>query len=215
MKYTLAIFDLDGTLLNTLDDLADSCNYVLQKFNFPTRTLQEIKSFVGNGIPKLIERALPQDTDKNIFDKVLQEFIEYYKKNSANKTRPYDGIIETLTSLKQKNILIAVNTNKQEQAALTVCKNYFGNLIDIIQGAIDGKPLKPDPFGINSILEKTQVSKSNAIYIGDSDTDILTANNSNLDFITCTWGFREKDFLLSKGAKNLIDNPKQILDFFN
>lgn len=206
----LVIFDMDGTILNTLDDMTDSCNFILQKYGFPLHTIDEVKYFVGNGIPKLIERALPSDVDKETFDNVLADFIQYYELHSADKTRPYDGVIDLIQSLKNHGYMIAVNTNKVESAAIELCKTYFPNLFDIISGSRKGMPPKPAPDGVYEILERANVTKEEAVFIGDSDVDLQTGINAGTDVIGVDWGFRGADFLKSQGATNIAMQPKDV-----
>ena len=212
MKFKLAIFDMDGTILNTLDDMTDSCNYILQKYNYPTHELNEIKFMVGNGIPKLIERALPQGTDKETFDKVLADFIEYYGKHCADKTRPYDGIIDCIKTLKKNGIKIAVNTNKVESAAIDLCNDYFPELFDVISGSRPGMPPKPDPAGIYEILQRAGIDGKDACFIGDSDVDVACGLNAKLDVIGVDWGFRGEDFLHQHGADTVVKTPSELAD---
>ena len=200
MKYKLVIFDLDGTILNTIDDLADSCNVILQKNGFPVHTTEEIKYMVGNGIPKLIERALPPHTDKSTFEKVLSEYIEYYDSHCAIKTAPYEGIIEAISELKKHGIRVAVNTNKIQSAAEILCQRYFPGLFDIIAGGASDIPPKPAPDGVLKILREEKILPENALYIGDSDVDVATGKNAGIDEIGVDWGFRGEAFLREHGA---------------
>lgn len=211
MKYDLMIFDLDGTILNTLDDLADSCNEILKRNHFPVHTNEEIKYMVGNGIPKLIERALPTAVTKEEYQKVLKEFIDYYETHSAIKTAPYPQMVETLTALKQKGIKLAVNTNKLHEAAVELCKHYFPGIFDVISGGRLGQEPKPAPIGVNFILEKTGIPKNRAVFVGDSDVDIQTGKNSGIDAIGVAWGFRGEAFLREKGATNIVKICTELL----
>lgn len=216
MKYKLAIFDLDGTILNTLDDLADSCNHVLEEFNFPTYSTEKIKYFVGNGVPKLIERAVPDGIRNPDYEKVLKRFIEYYEKNSSIKTRPYDGITDLLNKLKQNNVLLAVNTNKIEEAAVILCNKYFPGIFSFISGGKKQHKPKPSVDGFNEIFSKTNgISLNECVHIGDSDVDIHTGQNAGIDAIGVSWGFRGKDFLLANGAKSVVDNCDELFDLFS
>ncbi|MCI5606987.1 MAG: HAD family hydrolase [Spirochaetia bacterium] len=214
MKYELAIFDLDGTILNTIDDLADSMNATLEKFNFPTHPVEKVKYMVGNGIPKLVERAVPDGKNNPKYSDVLSSFINYYEKHSTIKTAPYNGMIETLLHLKSIGVKLAVNSNKLESAVIPLCKKYFPEIFDYISGGHLNQPPKPDPSGVNIILKKSEIERTKAVYIGDSDVDIQTAKNAEIDEIACSWGFRGSDFLKDKGAKIIIDTPKDILNFF-
>lgn len=212
MKYKLAIFDMDGTILNTIDDLAASLNYVLEKSGFPARTMDEVISFIGNGLRKLIERGVPEGTDSETVDKVLADFKEYYVVHCADKTVPYDGIIELLGNLRRNGCLTAVVSNKADDAVQELCRKYFDGLFDYAVGERSGILRKPAPDSVNEVLEKLNVSRENAVYIGDSDVDIKTAENAGMDSIIVEWGFRERDFLLKKGAKTIVSAPEEIED---
>lgn len=208
----IVIFDLDGTLLNTLDDLADSTNYALSKFGYPTRTIEEVRQFVGNGVAKLIERAIPDGKNNPNFEKCLSIFKENYAQNMYNKTAPYNGIIEMLSNLKSKGIKIAVVSNKFDLAVKELCKKYFEGFIDFAAGENEalGINKKPAPDTVLSVLRKFSFSPEDAIYVGDSDVDIMTAKNSHMPCISVTWGFRDEKFLLESGATILINAPSEI-----
>lgn len=211
MKKTV-IFDLDGTLLNTLDDLADSTNYALSKFGYPTRTIDEVRQFVGNGVAKLIERAIPEGKNNPNFEKCLAIFKENYAQNMYNKTAPYNGIIEMLSNLKSKGIKIAVVSNKFDLAVKELCKKYFEGFIDFAAGENEAQGIKkkPAPDTVISVLNEFNFAPEDAVYVGDSDVDIMTAKNSNMPCISVTWGFRDKKFLLENGATILINAPSEI-----
>lgn len=208
----IVIFDLDGTLLNTLDDLADSTNYALSKFGYPTRTIEEVRQFVGNGVAKLIERAIPDGKNNSNFEKCLNIFKENYAQNMYNKTAPYNGIIEMLSNLKSKGIKIAVVSNKFDLAVKELCKKYFEGFIDFAAGENEalGINKKPAPDTVLSVLRKFSFSPEDAVYVGDSDVDIMTAKNSKMPCISVTWGFRDEKFLLKSGATILINTPSEI-----
>lgn len=206
------IFDLDGTLLNTLDDLADSTNYALAKFGYPTRTIEEVRQFVGNGVAKLIERAIPEGKNNPNFEKCLSIFKENYAQNMYNKTAPYNGIIEMLSNLKSKGIKIAVVSNKFDLAVKELCKKYFEGFIDFAAGENEAQGIKkkPAPDTVISVLNEFNFAPKDAVYVGDSDVDIMTAKNSKMPCISVTWGFRDKKFLLENGATILINAPSEI-----
>lgn len=208
----IVIFDLDGTLLNTLDDLADSTNYALSKFGYPTRTIEEVRQFVGNGVAKLIERAIPDGKNNSNFEKCLSIFKENYAQNMYNKTAPYNGIIEMLSNLKSKGIKIAVVSNKFDLAVKELCKKYFEGFIDFAAGENEAQGIKkkPAPDTVISVLTEFNFSPEDAIYVGDSDVDIMTAKNSHMPCISVTWGFRDEKFLLENGATILINAPSEI-----
>ena len=206
------IFDLDGTLLNTLDDLADSTNYALSRFGYPTRTIEEVRQFVGNGVAKLIERAIPEGKNNPNFEKCLAIFKENYAQNMYNKTAPYNGIIEMLSNLKSKGIKIAVVSNKFDLAVKELCKKYFEGFIDFAAGENEAQGIKkkPAPDTVISVLNEFNFASEDAVYVGDSDVDIMTAKNSKMPCISVTWGFRDEKFLLENGATILINTPSEI-----
>lgn len=212
MKYKLAIFDLDGTILNTLDDLADSCNAVLKTYNMPLHTYEEIRFMVGNGIPKLVERAVPQGKENPLYEKVLESYIEYYEKHCAEKTCPYDGILNALMQMKNAGMKVAVNTNKVSQAAQDLCCHYFNGIFDYICGSSPDIPVKPAPEGVNKILNQSGIKKEDTVYIGDSDVDIQTGKNAGIDVISVAWGFRGETFLQEHCASCIVQNTQQLLE---
>ena len=209
------IFDMDGTLLNTLEDLMISTNYALSQFNYPTHTLEEIRFFVGNGVAKLIERAIPNGVNNLNYEKCLEIFKAHYAKNMYNHTSVYDGISEMLENLKNKGIKTAVVSNKFDLAVKELSKKYFGNLIDIAIGENEkaGIKKKPAPDTVFEVLNLMNLKSEDAIYIGDSDVDIMTAKNSNMPCISVTWGFRDREFLIKNNATIIVDKPKEILQY--
>lgn len=211
MKYQLAVFDLDGTILNTLEDLRDSVNYALAAEGFPGHTLQEIRDFVGNGIRKLIDRAVPKNTPAEQADKVFDIFKEYYGRHCADKTKPYEGIPELLKELKKTGMRLAVISNKADYAVKILCDRYFPGIFDAAYGARENIEKKPAPAAVFNLLKEFSIHKENAVYIGDSEVDIKTAENAGMDMIIVTWGFREKMVLLQNGAENLVSSPEEIL----
>ena len=216
MKYSLAIFDMDGTILNTLTDMTDSLNEILSKYELPLHTIDEVKFMVGNGIPKLIERAIPDGRSNVNFDKILADFIAYYEKHCAVKTAPYDGVVDCIKALRAAGLKIAVNTNKVEPAAIALCDDYCPGLFDIISGSRPGMPPKPAPDGIYEILSRAGMDgKSDgqrAVFIGDSDVDMQTGMNAGLDVIGVDWGFRGKKFLEEHGAKTIVMNAAELTE---
>lgn len=219
MKYSLVIFDMDGTILNTLDDMTDSINHILTLHNLPNHKIDDVKYMVGNGIPKLVERAVPNGKENPEYDVILKEFIEYYASHSAIKTAPYEGIVECIKKLHHNGIKIAVNTNKVESAAITLCDDYFPNLFDIISGSKKGIPPKPAPDGIYEILDRAKMSleevqkNHSAVFIGDSDVDMQTGMNAGLDVIGVDWGFRGRKFLEENEAPFIVDNADELFNF--
>ena len=211
--YKLAIFDLDGTLLNTIGDLAESCNYALKMCGYEPHPVSAYNFFVGNGIMKLFERALPEDArDAKTLREMKEYFLWHYEKNNNIYTKPYDGIIELLNRLKKENYMLAVASNKYQEATEAIVKNYFKD-IDFIKvlGQREGIPIKPNPYIINEILSAANVKASETVYIGDSGVDADTATNvDSLSFIAATWGFRPKKELEEHGAKLFANSPEDV-----
>lgn len=210
MKYKLVIFDLDGTLLDTLNDLADSTNHALQAFGLPQRSVDEVRHFVGNGIHKLIERAVPADCSGETVEQVFAEFKAWYAVHCNDKTRAYDGIMELLSSLRREGVRTAVVSNKADFGVQTLCKTYFSGLLDVAVGQRDGIRIKPYADSVDEVLRLLKVDRQTAVYVGDSDVDIDTAKNARLDCISVTWGFRSRQFLLDHGAQVLADTPEAL-----
>lgn len=210
MKYKLAIFDLDGTILDTLEDLTDGVNFALSECGYPVRTITEIRSFVGNGIRKLIERALPTGIPETEADRVHAVFAPYYKAHCDVKTKPYDGIPEMLQALRDAGILTAVLSNKGDFAVQPLVRQYFPDLFTIAFGERSGIPRKPAPDAVFEILERLGVQKSDAVYIGDSNVDIETARNAGLACICVDWGFRDREQLIAAGADTIVSAPEEL-----
>ena len=203
------IFDLDGTLLYTLDDLYYATNYALNCVNRPKRTHEEIRQFVGNGIQKLIQRALDNKYTVDELNSCLDIFINYYSQNAQMHTKPYDGILNVLDFLKNHNISIAVNSNKYDSAVKKLCKSYFDSYINLAIGETNDCPKKPSPVGANKILKEFGCNKENAIYVGDSLVDIKTANNAGILCISVSWGYCNKD-ILKKNNEIVVDNCDEL-----
>lgn len=204
------IFDMDGTILNTLDDLSDALEYTFDHFHLPRRTVDEVRQFVGNGIHKLIERAVPENTPKDDIEKVFNFYVDYYKEHSLIKTRPYEGILELIKQLRNVGYMTAVVSNKKDAAVKDLCKKLFDGLFDMALGDTDGIRLKPERDMIDMVLNELNVSCEEAIYVGDSEVDIKTARNSNLKCISVTWGFRERELIESIGTDYIVDTPEEI-----
>lgn len=210
-KYSLAIFDLDGTILNTLDDLAASVNAALAACALPLRSTDEVRSFVGNGIRKLIERSVPAGTPDSVTDNVFARFKEHYAIHCADRTAPYSGICTVLETLRAEGIQTAVVSNKADFAVRELCSRYFDGLFDAALGEREGIKIKPAPDSVNEVLGRLEISPENAVYIGDSDVDIQTAQNAHMDCIAVSWGFRGEDFLRDHGAECIAETPEQLL----
>lgn len=211
LKYRLVIFDLDGTLLDTLEDLYVSVNYALKQAEFPLRTKDEVKSFVGNGARNLITLALPKGVSEETCAEVYEIFAAHYAAHCFDQTGPYDGIFELLTGLHEAGILLAVVSNKDDAAVKPLCDRYFNGLLDVAVGRRDGVRKKPAPDTVNEVLELLQVERSDAVYVGDMDVDIETAKNAELPCISVTWGFRDPNFLHKHGAKIMVCSPDELL----
>lgn len=212
MKYTTCIFDLDGTLLNTLDDLANSTNYALRLHSMQERTREEVRRFVGNGVKKLIERAVPAGTTEEETERVLADFRSHYLEHDKDTTRPYDGILEMLERIKNRGIRTAVVSNKFFKATESLCSHFFGSLIDVAIGENEAAGIrkKPSPDTVREAIRQLEVETSDCVYIGDSDVDVMTAKNSGMDCISVLWGFRDEDFLSEKGATKTVRTPSEL-----
>lgn len=209
----LVIFDLDGTLLNTIDDLASSTNYALRQYGYPEHELAQYRFFVGNGITKLIERALPPEARKEeIILKLRKEFVTYYQQHKTDLSSPYPGIPELLHELQQRGILLAVASNKYHQGTTELVRHFFGEkLFTVVLGQQEHIPVKPNPSIVHEILQQTRIDPSQTLYIGDSGVDMQTAKNSHLTSIGVTWGFRSRQELEENGACHIIDKPEEVL----
>ena len=205
------IFDLDGTLLDTIEDLSDSMNYVLSVYGCPVHTLEEIKSYVGNGLRNLVKRAVPAGTDDEMIEDMFRTLVTYYRAHCAIKTRPYNGIPELLEALRNAGIRTAVISNKADNSLQALAEEMFHNAFDYALGATEGVKLKPDAAMVNMALEKLSCAASEAVYVGDSEVDIETAKNAEMLCICVTWGFRTKEALVENGGTVFADTPEEIL----
>ena len=207
------IFDLDGTLLDTLGDLASSVNYALRKHGMPEHSLDDIRRFVGNGVRLLMERAVPEGRDNPLFDDAFSTFREYYMEHSLDTTRPYEGIPELLEELKARGCRLAIVSNKMMAATQELSRHFFPDTIEVAIGENEAEGIrkKPAPDTVCAALRRLGVGKEDAVYVGDSDVDIQTASNSGLPCVSVLWGFRDKDFLIKNGAKTLVSAPSELL----
>ena len=212
MKYETFIFDLDGTLLDTLEDLWSAVNYALKKNGYPLRTIDEVREFIGNGVRILMERALGGTEDLEV---ALADFKEYYGANCAVKTSLYDGVEEVLLALKKAGKKCAVVSNKADFAVKLQAKQYFGELIPVAIGENEaaGVKKKPAPDSVEIALRELQAIKEGAVYIGDSEVDIQTAKNAGLPCISVCWGMKSKEFLLENGAATILETPTELLEY--
>ncbi len=208
----LFIFDLDGTLLNTITDLGYACNHALAQVGYPTHSIEAYPAMVGNGINNLIRRALPEgeQTEENIL-KVREHFVPYYNEHNCDFTRPYDGIPELLTTLKQQGYLLAVASNKYQAATEKIVNHFFPGIFDVILGERTGIPRKPDPQIVFDICNRLNRPSSTVHYLGDSLVDRDTARNAGVPFIACSWGFVPREQLLTAGVECLINYPSELL----
>ncbi|MDO4966075.1 MAG: HAD family hydrolase [Lachnospiraceae bacterium] len=211
-RYELLIFDMDGTILDTLTDMTDSVNYVMDKLKLPNHTYKQVRGYVGNGARTLFEKAIGNIVDKDTVDEAVSIFREYYKNHCQDKTAPYDGIMDLLRDLKSKGYKLAVVSNKPDEAVKKLVDIYFDNIFDFSLGEKEGTRKKPAPDMVSLCLDGLNESKEKTIYIGDSDVDYMTAKNSDLDVILVTWGFKDKDFLEKFDANYYVDKPSEIID---
>ena len=213
-KFDTIIFDLDGTLLNTLDDLTDSINAALLRCGYPTHTTAEVRRFIGNGAEMLVRRALAPVDDDQAVKQVLTVFSDVYGQNMKNKTAPYSGINDVLALFKQNGIKMAVVSNKPHFAVVPLIADYFGQYIGTAIGADENTHEKPDPTGTLKALAALGSAKERTVYMGDSNVDIFTAKNAGLFALGCSWGFRDRDELLAAGADMVIDSPDELPALF-
>ena len=210
MRYSLAIFDLDGTILDTLADLAAAGNYALASCGMPERTVDEVRQFVGNGIRRYLQRAVPAGTTETDIDRVHAAFTAYYAEHYADQTAAYPGIIELLRRLKDAGIRTAVVSNKPDYGVQALCAQYFPGLFDAAAGEKEGVRRKPAPDAVEAVLATLQIPREEAVYIGDSDVDIETARNAGMDCISVSYGFRSEAFLREHGASVIAEDAAQL-----
>lgn len=210
----IIIFDLDGTLINTIDDLGQACNYALAACGFPTHKIEAYPRLVGNGINKLIERALPEKLrQEETVMQVREYFVPYYDEHNCDYTRPYEGIPQLLKTLKEQGHYLAVASNKYQAATEKIVAQLFPGIFDIVLGERENIARKPDPQIVYDILStlNTQLSTTNCLYIGDSLVDAQTAKAANLPFVACTWGFCTHEQLQSASPDYMVNHPNEIL----
>ena len=210
-SYTAIIFDLDGTLLNTLDDLADGVNIALTSHGFPNRSIEEVRMAVGNGVARLMEAMIPQGKDNPDFENCLATFRAAYAQIARNKTAPYAGIPEMLAQLSAAGCKLAVVSNKFHDAVCELVQYYFPSIPVAVGEREDmGIRKKPAPDTVFAVMQQLDVPPAECVYIGDSDVDIATAQNAGIDCISVTWGFRDRAFLLDHGATTFADSPAEL-----
>lgn len=208
--YKAVIFDLDGTLLNTLTDLYNSVNHALRAFGFPERTIDEVRRFIGNGVKKLMERSTPEGTDEETNAKCLDAFREHYLQHMADNTAPYNGVNELIEKLEARGIRTAVVSNKLHSAVVELCKDYFPGIECAIGVSIE-EERKPNPVNVLKVLDTFGLKSDECIYVGDSEVDVETAHNASLKCIGVTWGFRDEDELIENGADFIVHNTDEVL----
>ena len=220
--YKTYIFDLDGTLLDTLGDLAASVNFALRTHGMPEHSIDDVRRFVGNGVRKLMERAIPDGVGNPLFEDAFATFRQHYMAHSLDTTRPYEGIPETLAALKARGCHLAVVSNKMMAATQALCSHFFPDTIEVAIGEDEAAGIRKKPASdtVFAVLRALNVSPPepgegrgdlNAVYVGDSDVDIQTAHNSGLPCISVLWGFRDRDFLQQNGAETFISTPSELL----
>ena len=210
--YKHVIFDLDGTLLNTIDDLADTGNHVCTLHGWPTHTVDAFKLMVGNGIPKLVERFAPQGTSQEMLDQAYQEFMDWYGVHKEDKTAPYAGMPEVAKALREAGVSIAVLSNKADVMAGPVVEHYYPGIFPVVQGALPGLPTKPDPTLLHKLMERLGATREDTLFVGDSNVDIRTAKNGGLTGCGVLWGFRSREELEAAGADVIVSTPQELQD---
>lgn len=210
-EFETYVFDLDGTLLETLKDLAASTNFALRQYDMPEHSIEDVRMFVGNGVKKLMERAIPNGLDNPKFEEVYATFRQHYLNHNLDTTKPYDGIPELLRELKGRGKKLAIVSNKFYAATQDLARHFFPDTIKVAIGERENIKKKPAPDTVVEALRQLGVSKEEAVYIGDSDVDIMTARNSGLPCASVLWGFRDKEFLLEHGATFFAEKPEDLL----
>ncbi len=210
-KITTIIFDMDGTVLNTLDDLTDAVNHVFSQFDLPARSSEDYIKFFGNGIGYAMKCAAPEGTPDSLFDEMIPVFREYYDKHCLDKTRPYDGILELMSTLKEKGYKMAIVSNKIDSAVKELNDRFFSEYVAVAIGEKPGIKRKPAADTVLAALDELGASRSEAVYIGDSEVDLQIAMNSGLSCISVLWGFRDKNLLIENGATVFAKTPEDVL----
>lgn len=210
-EFETYVFDLDGTLLETLKDLSASTNFALRQYDMPEHSIEDVRMFVGNGVKKLMERAIPNGLDNPKFEEVYATFRQHYLNHNLDTTKPYDGIPELLRELKGRGKKLAIVSNKFYAATQDLARHFFPDTIKVAIGERENIKKKPAPDTVVEALRQLGVSKEGAVYIGDSDVDIMTARNSGLPCASVLWGFRDKEFLLEHGATFFAEKPDDLL----
>ena len=213
MKYELVIFDLDGTLLNTLEDLATAADYALTHAGFPTRSREDVRRFIGNGVARLIRRAVPEGTPEDVCETVLADYRQYYSGHVNVHTRPYPGIVELLRAIKAAGTRVAVNSNKPDAATRALCDAHFPGLIDLALGERAGTPKKPDPVGARLLMDSLHIAPARTLYVGDGEADLMTAQNAGIDCAWVSWGYRRAEELEGLSIPRAFDSAEALSDY--
>ena len=212
--YQTVIFDLDGTLLDTIQDLADAGNWVCRRNGWPEHSVEEFKQMVGGGIPNLVKRFSPEGSRSSLLLAcTIAKFTEYYGAHNMDKTRPYDGIPELLARLGERGVTMAVYSNKADGFSREIVEHYFPGVFQLVRGHIKGTPVKPDPAGIHAVLRELAADPAQTLFVGDSNVDVYTGHNGGLTVCGVTWGFRGRQELESAGADRLADTPAELGDY--
>lgn len=211
MKYEAVIFDFDGTLLYTVQDLTDAVNYAVARRGYPTHSVRAIERMIGNGVNMLVSRALPRGFDTPEYERIMDDFRAFYRAHCQDNTRPYDGVPEMLARLRAEGRKLAIVTNKYQTAAELLRKQFFADSVELIVGDFEGRRRKPEPDGVLIALEKLGADPSRAVYVGDTEVDMQTAENAGLDCICVAWGYRTRQELEQLGAPAIAENTQELL----
>lgn len=210
MKFKAVLFDLDGTLVNSLKDLSISTNYVLEKYGFEARPEENFKYYAGDGMAKMITRAMPEEKVEDMLQTLLADFLEHYAIHYADNTAPYDGIVELVKRLKESGLKVAVVTNKAQEAAESVITKIFGDIFDYVMGLRPNIPAKPDPTAVFMVMEELGVKPEECAFVGDTSMDIAAGVNAGAFPVGVLWGFREREELESAGAKAFANTADEL-----
>ena len=213
MKYNLVIFDLDGTALNTIGDIASAINGALRAAGFAGHAMEEVRRSIGGGVGNLVRLSLPEDAPESVYREILSDFSERYSKNLDVLTAPFDGIVDLFTALKEAGIAIAVNSNKVDAAVNQLCRAHFGDLVALALGERPDFPRKPSPAGAQHIMRALNISPEHTLYVGDGEADIQTARNAGIDCAWVSWGYRRREELAGLEIHHAFDSVQALKDF--